>query len=842
MEISKITVENMQSGCVTDETNPIVAFALKSDVADTSLKCARVTIADMTVNVTKQTDIAYCGVGLKPFSDYTVKVEAEDNHGNVAVGQTKFKTGRLGLPWQAKWICGDDFKKKKCSPVPQTFRKRIGLKKSLAKAEICCTSWGIFKLYIDNAPVGNDYFAPGFTSYKHNLQYMYYDVTSMMHDGVDLVAVVAGGWAVGSYTHARINKIFADKPMLLCELRLTYADGSVEVIGTDKTWQFTNKGNFIQADLYDGEIYDATVDLDKALWCSSRECKPKLNPALSVSYGAPVRAHEELLPVSCVQSEDGTLLYDFGQNFAGVIDFTIVGKQGQVITFKHSEILQDGKIFTEPLRSAKQTVEYIAKEGVQQYSPTFTYMGFRYVQVQGISSEKISIRAKALYSDLPVNGTFNCSDERLNKLQSNIVWSAKSNLVDIPTDCPQRDERMGWTGDIAMFAPTACFNFDMSRFFCKWLTDVVSEQTCNGAVPVVVPHVAIPGNFETTFTFPIDFWGDACVLVPWTEYLASGSKRILQRCYGTMKSYVNACKRLASMFSLGKNRYVWNFHHYGDWCAADGNWKDWMSRGKWTATACLYNSSKILSQVANILGYNDDAEYYSRFADKVADAYVGVFTDGKGKLKKEFQTAYVLPIAFGMFDEMQNNNAVSNLVRLVRENNFCIGTGFTATPYILFALADNGYAEDAFKMLLCEQCPSWLYQVDCGATTIWERWDALTKEGQFNNKEVGDVMVSFNHYANGSVGSFLYKRILGIYATEAGYKKFTVKPILGGEITQAEGGVDTLYGKIYVKWTISEKSFCLTVEVPVSTECMVVLPDGSSKVVYSGLHNFQVEL
>ena len=826
LEISRLSTENLIENCVTDNKNPRFSFALKSDRQEAKLKKALITVNGWRLETTEQIAIAYAGKPLEPHTEYTVRVVAEDNFGEKAEREMTFRTGKLDESWQAKWITDGSyhFTKKSTSPKPLTFKYNLVFGRPAKKVEIYSTAVGIYKLFFNGADVGYDYFSPGFTSYKNQLQYQYYDITELAKGGGELTAVVAGGWAVGAYTHKRVNRIYADRQAFLCEIRVTFDDDTVEVFGSNKNWQITTEGQYKFAEFYDGETYDATCDLKRVKWKDATEEKIKWKSNITAQYGALVRAYNELLPI-CVTKSDDEIIYDFGQNIAGVIKATINGKQGQQIVFRHAEILQNGRLFTEALRSAKATATYICKDGEQSYSPKFTYMGFRYVSVSGIKVEDISLSALALSSDIERTGSFACSDERLNKLQSNIVWSARSNFIDIPTDCPQRDERMGWTGDIAFFSPTACFNFNMSRFFDKWLLDMRSEQGKLGGIPVIIPHVKVPGVFETTVKIPMDFWGDSCILVPWAEYRARGDLSLLRQMYPTMKKYIRACKFLAEFLSIGNNRRVWSFHHYGDWCAPEGNWKSWMARGKWTATACIVNSSNILSQIAGLIGEENDRAYYKKLSEEFSEGYRYAFTDGCGRLKDEFQTAYVLPLHFGVFEGEEKKNAAKNLSELVKKSDYRVGTGFPGTPYVLFALADNGYVDEAYLMLLNEECPSWLYEVKTGATTIWERWDALGEDGRFNNKDENDCMVSFNHYSHGAVGNFLYSRVAGIEPIEGGYKRFRFAPVIGGGLTHASVCLNTPYGEICASWQKKDGETIYSISVPVSCECSVEIGD-----------------
>ena len=464
-------------------------------------------------------------------------------------------------------------------------------------------------------------------------------------------------------------------------------------------------------------------------------------------------------------------------------------------------------------------------------------MGFRYISVEGIRQEDIEVTALTLYSDIKEIGNFICSDERINRLQRNILWSSKSNFVEIPTDCPQRDERMGWTGDIAVFAPTACFNFDIGRFIKKWLTDVKAEQLPTGGIPNTVPAQGY-GFPATMPSMAIDWWGDACVLVPWAQYMAAGDEQVLRDMYPVMKKYVKACRFWAG-FGIGRHRYIWNTPsvlHFGDWVAPDvPKMSQWQKRSKWTATASLYNTSRLTAMTADILGEKEDAKYFNQLSERVADAYISVFTDGNGKMKEEFQTAYVLPLWFKMFPENVQKKAAENLAELVKASDYCIGTGFPGTPYILFALADNGQEDTAFKMLTNTKCPSWLYEVKSGATTIWERWGGLDGNGECPISDDGtDMMISYNHYASGAVGAFLYERVAGIEAIEPGYRTFRIRPLAGGGITYARGTTVTPYGRIVSDWKIADGTFYLDIEVPVGTKCAVTMPDGRTSEYGSG--------
>ena len=840
LEITRLTVEHLTADCVTDCPAPHIAFAVRSDRNGAQLTDAELTVGDWSAKVTGdgQTGTTYKGPALLPFTTYSVQLAAKDDAGETAAASMTFETGRMETPWKGQWITDGDyhFTEAKVSPVPMVFRREITTDKPIARARLYATAIGIYEVELNGKKLGDRYFAPGFTSYKSYLQYQTYDVTPFMTGHDTLTATVVGGWAVGSFVFTRKNRVTADRQALLAELRIEYEDGSVEVIGTDSSWQVTEDSPVRMADIYDGETYDATKETTG--WHNAAPETLKITPAITAEYGAPVKAHEVMRPMAITTAKDGEVIYDFGQNFAGVIHMKLNGKAGQIITVRHAEILNpDGTLNTTFLRTAKATATYICRDGEQEYSPRFSYMGFRYAGVKGIDPKELEIEAVALYSDVAQHGGFHCSDEMLNKLQSNITWSAKSNFVDIPTDCPQRDERMGWTGDINVFAPTALYNFELSRFLEKWLRDVKAEQLPTGGLPNTVP-VQGYGFPATMPEMAVDWWGDACVNVPWALYEATGNVDILRAMYPTMQKYVKACRFWAG-FGIGKHRYIWHTPavlHFGDWVAPDvPKMSQWQGRSKYTATASLCNTSGRLAKIARLLGKDEDAAQYETLSAKVADAYCSILTDGSGKAKDEFQTAYVLPLYLNMFPENVKAKAAENLVKLVKKNDYKIGTGFPGTPYILFALADSGHADTAFKMLLNTQCPSWLYEVRVGATTVWERWDGLDENGECPIGDDGtDQMISYNHYASGAVGAFLYRRVLGVEPVLPGYKLFKFAPLVGGDLTEADGTVGTPYGEIKVAWHIENGEITAEITVPMGTACTVTLPGGVEQNLSSG--------
>ncbi|MNW38958.1 Bacterial alpha-L-rhamnosidase [compost metagenome] len=844
LRISSIKIDGMESGCITDH-RPVISFSLESEKAGEALKEAIIEVGNWKVVTSDQINNLYQGP-MNPNSTYEVQIKAISVSGDYAIGTATFQTARLDMPWKGKWITdlSYDFPKK-VSPVPMTFRRKFQVAKDINKAWINSTALGVYELQLNGEKVGEDYFAPGFTSYDHQIQYQIYDITSQIKDSNTVIAVLAGGWAAGSFNYIRKNKISADRQAFLCEIHIEYADGSSEIIATDSDWEISLEGNYRMAEWYDGETFDATIDMQSINWKRVDITRPRKNPVLLAQYGLPVRVQETMKPISRTIAPSGELIYDFGQNFAGVIAAKIKGTRNQQIVFRHAEVLVDGELFVKSLRTAKATATYICIDGEQSYSPRLTYMGFRYVGLRGIGPEDIELTAYVLHSDFKEIGSFSCSNHLINQLQSNIRWGGRSNFVDIPTDCPQRDERQGWTGDIAVFASTACFNFDMSRFFDKWLLDMRSEQSKGGGFPMVIPRAG--DNWPAMAN---SCWGDSSILVPWAEYLARGNKQVLHQQYPTMKKFLKAAKWWSSFLAVSPtDRYIWRFpFHFGDWAAPEENVRQWLKKGKWVGTAYFANSCYIVSQIADILGYPEDVSYYLKLRDKIIKAYRNVFTDNEGTLKKEFQTGYVLPLHFGMTEGKETDVMVNNLVRLIKEAGNHLTTGFTGTPYLLFALSDNGHLNDAYDLLLQEECPSWLYEVKAGGTTIWERWDSLRPDGTVNigdlngkksDEESGGGMVSFNHYANGAVGDWFYKRMVGLEPTSGGYRTFQIAPKPGGGITWAKASTETPYGIAGAAWRLEDSEFIITAQVPVSTSCQLMLPNGDKYTLQSGTHTFK---
>jgi len=735
-----------------------------------------------------------------------------------------------------KWIGSGKQNDKHNSLPPELFRKQIHIRENLSYATLCITAMGIYEANLNGQKVGNAWFTPGYTHYESYVQYQSYDVTGMLRIGENTLDVtVANGWWLGRI--GAKNNNYGDRRGLLAALHLVYEDGSTQIIGTDESWMVTQDTPVRFADFYNGETIDLSCTEEswkfqpaQVLSCRVPEVKPHI--------GTFVTEDQRLTPVK----KQGKI-YDFGQNHAGVIRLVVRAAKGTIITIRHAEILgNDGKLFTKNLRRAKQTLTLTCgKNDINEFLPKFTFMGFRYAEVSSTAPIKIQkIESIVLTSYCKPIGNFSCSDEKLNRLQQNVQWGQCSNFLEIPTDCPQRDERMGWCGDIAVFAQTAAFNRDISLFMKKWLNDLRLYQRPNGTIPVTIPENKT--YQPTPFPVPIAIWGDAATMVPWAVYRAYGDKELLAEQYDSMKAYTDSVTRAAARFSKGKKQHLWNNNpfQYGDWCAPGESVGKWKKKGKYLSTCFYANSVDIMQKSAKALGKKEDEAYYADLLAKIKDAFASLCVLPDGRLSSEFQSYYACALYFALIPEDKKAAAAKRLAELVRQGEYKIQTGFAGTPYILFALADNGYIEDAYRLLQNEACPGWLYTVNAGATTMWERWDALGADGSIRTDTIPD-MVSFNHYAYGAVGDFFYHRVLGLEPVTAGYQEFAVKPIPGGTLTWAEGSLETAYGKIQIRWERKDDHLNLNLTVPENTVCTVTMPNGNIHQVTGGNYQYSTE-
>ena len=726
---------------------------------------------------------------------------------------------------------------------PPLLRRSFDLPGEVAAARLYVTAHGLYEVEINGERVGREALAPGWTVYGERLRYATYDVTAALRSGGNVIgAWLADGWYRGRYGFdGGTRNLYGDRLALLAQLEVTFADGSTTSVVTDGSW-LAALGPIRLASLYDGEHYDATMErpgwsggagrFDPEGW-TPVEVVARDPRTLVAPDGPPVRATEELVPVSVLAQDDGRLLIDFGQNIAGRLRLTVRGPRGRVVRIRHAEVLQEGRIYTRPLRDAAATDEYVLRGGAEEtWEPHFTVHGFRYAEVEGWTGDDpaASIRAVVHHSDFARTGWFECSDERVNRLHENVVWSMRGNMVDIPTDCPQRDERLGWTGDIQVFAPTASFLFDCSGFLTSWLKDLAVEQLSDGTVPWYVP--VIPGGDWWTPIRPGAVWGDVAVLTPWTLWERFADREVLARQYDSAKAWVDLVDRLS-------DEHLWRSgRQLGDWLDPAAPPEDPAAARTdrhLVATAYAAWSARRLADTAVVLGRAEDAEHYGALSEAVADAFRKEYVLPEGRLTSDAPTAYALAIVFGLVVGEDRAAAGDRLAELMAEAGHTVATGFAGTPVVSEALSATGHGEDAYALLLQEACPSWLYAVAMGATTIWERWDSMLRDGTVNP----GGMTSFNHYALGAVADWLHRRVAGLEAVEPGYRRVRFRPEPGGGLTWAAARHRSAYGETSVSWRIEgDDDLSVEVTVPTGATGEVHLPGGEVVEVLPGSHRF----
>lgn len=739
--------------------------------------------------------------------------------------------------WQADWITPDwDEDVDRPQPSPQ-LRRVFTLRDGVVAARLYATCLGLYELRLNGQRVGEALFAPGWTSYDHRLHYQTYDVTNLLQAGDNVLGAILGdGWYRGYLGFTGERNLYGDRLALLLQLNLQYADGRIEIIkSSDSQWRAT-RGPIQMSDIYKGEIYDARQDTpgwddigyDDSNWHGVR-LLDRTKENVVAQTGSLVRRNEELRPAQILHSPKGETILDFGQNMVGWVKMRVQGSPGTTITLRHAEVLdQQGNLYTENLRVADQIARYTLK-GLQpkdeEFEPHFTFFGFRYVSVEGFPGEPApeNFTGIVLHSGLPSTGSFECSNPLVNQLQRNIVWGQKGNFVDVPTDCPQRDERLGWTGDAQVFIRTACFNMNVAAFFTKWLRDLSADQLPNGSVPHVVPDVISktgPGELSTADSGGAAAWADAAVICPWTIYQCYGDTRILAEQYKSMAGWV------AYMRSRADGNYIWrNDFQFGDWLDYRG-WDDRLpapvTNTELIATAFFAYSTHLLADVARVLGKDSDAKCYADLAQKVKSAFNNEFVTPAGRVGPNTQTAYVLALQFDLLPESVRPLVAKRLSEEIRQSGYHLTTGFVGTPYLCHVLSRYGYTEIAYKLLNQEDSPSWLYPIKQGATTIWERWDGIKPDGTF--QDAG--MNSFNHYAYGAIGDWLYRVVAGIEIDPdfPGYKQVLIQPQPGGGLTHARALFDSMYGHIESNWKLDEGVLYLDVTIPPNSAAVVYLP------------------
>lgn len=844
LNVTNLTCEYRKNPIGIDVKNPNFSWQLESDRRATFQTAYQVQVSISKnfenriwdtgkVESDQSIQLMYSGT-IQSRTLYFTRVKVWDNYNResdwseVSSWETAFLDRK---EWEASWITPDETKLDPQSEEIFQLRKAFTLEKEIASARVYATAAGLYEGYINGKKMTEDLLTPGWTSYKTRLQYQTYDVTKLLSEGENAVGVLlADGWYKGNLGWSNKRDIFGNRRALLLQLHVRYVDGSEEVIGTDSSWK-ASTGPILSSELYHGETYDARLE-DQGWFQSGFNDNGWENcTCLDLSFSHliaqenwPTRVTETIRPVQVFVTPAGDTVLDMGQNMVGRIRFTVEAQEGTVITLEHAEVLdKDGNIYFGNLRKAKQRVTYMAKgEGVETYAPHFTFQGFRYVKVQGYPNQENGLNldhfiGEVIHSDMPATGEFTCSDPLVNQLQKNIVWGQRGNFVDVPTDCPQRDERLGWTGDAQVFIRTALYNYQGAPFFKKWLRDLKADQLEDGGVPFVIPDLPnlMGGNSSSAA------WGDAATVCPWTVYVVYGDKSVLKDQYDSMKAWVEYIRK------QGDNEFLWNTgFHFGDWLGLDAKENSYVGATPrdFIATAFYFHSTRILRNSAIVLEKYEDAAEYSSLLKKIKETFVREFISPTGRLASPTQTAHVLALAFDLVEGETRKRVASDLNNLVIENDYHLTTGFVGTPYLCFALSENGYHDTAMKLLLQDSYPSWLYSVKKGATTIWEHWDSIKPDGNFWS----DDMNSFNHYAYGAIGDWMYRRVAGLDMDESdvAYKKILIRPqFAGGKLTHARAEHQSMYGKIVSSWEWTKDEISVRVEIPANTTATIVLPN-----------------
>ncbi|MFD2215716.1 alpha-L-rhamnosidase [Metabacillus endolithicus] len=841
--IDSLKCEYREKPLGIDIKKPRISWKIQSDIRGTMQKAYQIQVAMMDdfseilwdsqiVESEESIHVEYSGPELVSRKRYFYRVRVWDNFERKS-SWSPFSWWETALldssEWKASWIMPTPKELDTNSEPAFLLRKEFNVKKEIIAARLYGTGVGLYELFLNGKRVGEDLFSPGWTSYHKRLQYQTYDITPQLIEGENALGIVlADGWYKGTLSFENKRHVYGDKRAALFQLFVAYSDGTEEVILTDSTWK-ASTGPILYSEIYNGEIYDARHE--KEGWSKSRFDDTNWNETvvldlpisnLVAQENWPTRVTEVIKPIESFVTPAGDTVLDMGQNMVGRMKFKVEAPEGTRIVLKHAEVLDiDGNIYFGNLGKAEQQIEYIAKgTGVETYTPHFTYQGFRYVRVEGYPGQEKGLplenfEGEVIHSDMESTGEFQCSNPLINQLQQNIVWGQRGNFLDLPTDCPQRNERLGWTGDAQVFIDTALFNFQGGPFFTKWLRDLKADQLPDGNVPIVIPAV-VAGVGSAA-------WGDAATIIPWTIYQKYGDKRLLAEQYDSMKAWVEYIRK------QGKNEFLWDSgFHFGDWLALDAKENSFVGATPkdFIATVFYAYSTRILRDTAEVLGKTEEVQEYSELLERIVEQFNYEFIAPSGRLVSPTQTAHVIVLMFDLVEGKAKERTAFELNELIIQNNYHLTTGFVGTPYLCLALSKGGYHETAVKLLMQEKFPSWLYPVKKGATTIWEHWDSIKEDGSFWSEQ----MNSFNHYAYGSIGNWLYTDVAGLSMDNAtpAFKRIRIQPKFAGtEFTHAKAVYESMYGKVVSSWSLTQDDVEINIEIPPNTTAEILLPFAS---------------
>jgi alpha-L-rhamnosidase len=844
VRVQGLMVESRTNPVGLDIAKPRFTWQLASDVRNVIQTAYEITVTDADQKVVwnskvesdQSVFVPYGGPALQSGGKYFWKVRVWDNAAKASAWseQASWQMALLNAAdWKAKWISVANETDTVNRPSP-LFRKTFSAAKKVKSATAYITARGLYEAFINGKRVGDAYLTPGWTTYNKRIQYQQYDVTSLIQSGQNAIGVATGsGWYRGYIGFSRQKNFYGKEIALLFQLDITYTDGSKAQVISDTSWK-TGTGSIVSSEIYHGETIDArkepqgwsTTAFNDTGWAAVKEATAGTAQIIA-TYNEPIRKRESFKGLKLITTPKGEKVIDFGQNLTGWVQMKVQGNAGDKITLYHAEVLdKKGNFYTENLRPAKQQNVFVLKGGAEEtFEPHFTFQGFRYIRIEGYPGDikPENFTAYALYSDMRQTGTFTSSHALLNQLQKNIQWGQRGNFLDVPTDCPQRDERLGWTGDAQAFSRTATFNFGVNTFFSKWLKDLALDQV-EGNVPFVIPNV-LPGRSGGSTG-----WADAATIIPWNLWLAYGDKKVLEDQFESMKAWVGYMER-------NSTNMLWNKgFHFGDWLfyrPFDDNDGRSAVTDKYLIAQCFFaHSSDLVAKTAKVLGKSEEEKKYNDLAKRVREAFVKEYVTPGGRLVSGTQTAYVLALNFDMLPEEMRAGVAQKLADNIRSYNNHLTTGFLGTPYLCHVLSRYGYDDVAFTLLMQETYPSWLYPVKMGATTIWERWDGIKPDSTFQTPG----MNSFNHYAYGAIGDWMYRVVAGIDTQEdqPGYRSIIIKPTVGGSLTQVAADYLTNYGKVRSAWKIENGKLVLDIDIPANTSAVVYVPAAAPEGVTEG--------
>ena len=853
MKLTHLRVNHVETPLGLAMKQPVFSWVAE-DTADKRQAAAEIVVragGKTVYDSGRREDISSLGfeapLELAPRTRYDWTVTLWGDGGDWASASSWFETAKQEEPWQAQWIAAD-FQDKEAQPL---LVKDFSLSGEVESARAYVCGLGIYELEINGQKAGNEYLLPGYHCYDFHLEYQTFDITGLVRAGENRVGLALGpGWYKGDIVFDRYHNLYGDTMQAICEVRVLLKDGTEQVIPTDLTWKsYPSPVTF--SNIYDGEHYDARREIPG--W-SAPCCQGEAGGVVPGTEGTerliarlgPKIVKKASFSPTVLQTKKGETVLDFGQNMTGWVEFNADEPAGTEIVLTYGEVLQDGCFYRDNLRSAKAEYRYISNGCPAHVRPHFTFYGFRYVKVEGVSQARAEdFTAWHIRSDIDPTGSIETADPRVNQLFHNAMWGQFDNFLDIPTDCPQRDERLGWTGDAAIISATACKNLYMPAFFHHFLYNVGEEERYyQGAVPFFVPA---PKTEDWGDAFWLNgnpdgcaIWSDVATMMPWAVYENYGDLALLRQDYPVMKTWV---ERIRRDDEADGGRGLWlRGRQLGDWLALDREDGDTQNPFgatdlPYTATAFYYYSASLTAKAAKALGYEEDQKDYQALCQKIKGAFLEEYFNQDGTLRIPVtQTACVLSLFFGLYPEGKKDMVLNALKERIAARNNHLDTGFCGTPFLCRALSDNGANELAYTLFLNDDYPSWLYEVNMGATTVWERWNSILPDGSIS----GTGMNSLNHYAYGSIVDWMYRNLCGLNPVEEdpGYKKAVIRPMPDKRLPWAKLKLDTASGTYQVEWTYGEGGLHGSVTVPFDCQARLILPNGQERTLSAGTFVF----